>query len=468
MGRLSRLPVTDNNISVFRGIFMKVIIIGAGTAGLAAAYILKKKGIGMLCLEEKPFAGGRTFSHNKDGYILDTGAQFLFRYYHTYFMLSRELGLAGDLVQMPFRAGIPPAAGRKPSPVLASIRPLDIIKNLPELLRFRGVPAKAIFELVKVTPDIISRIGKLGFTDFEASLDLDTISLADYTLKKAGSSLLEHVFQPVASCLTLGEPEDVAASYGLALLLYCINGLWTFRKGIGSLSARLYEDCITSVNLNTKVKKVVLEEGKVKGVETDVGFIECSHVICTTTATTLAKMIPGLPGSIRKPLETVRYSQSCHVIFGLEKRLLPESWYAVALPRKFGSAMAGYTESSIKSPFYTPEGAGLINCFTYGRHAADLNKMKDEDIRKYLIKDIQRFTPDMPDFPRFTEIYRFKEAVCTSPPGMLTAISRMKRETPNDVKGLYLAGEYMYMPSVEGAAKSGLDAAEAVVRSMGA
>ena len=447
---------------------MKVIIIGAGTAGLAASYILNKKGIDLLCIEEKPFVGGRTVSQNKDGYILDTGAQFLFRYYHTYFRLSRELGLAGELVQMPFRAGIPPAVGRKPSPVLASIRPLDIIKNLPELLRFRGVPLRAILELMNIAPDIISRIGKLGFTDYEASLDLDTISLSDYTLKKAGSSLLEHVFQPVASCMTLGEPEDVAANYGLALLLYCINGMWTFKKGIGTLSKTLYEECSGSVKLNTKVKRIVIEGKLVRGVETDEGFIECSHVICTATATTAMKMIPDLPDTIRKPLETVRYSQSCHVIFGLEKRLLPEGWYAVALPRKFGSAMAGYTESSTKSPFYAPQGAGLINCFTYGSHAAELIQMKDEDIKRFLIKDIQRFTPDMPDIPKFTEIYRFREAVCTSPPGMLTAINRMKKENLNDVKGLFLAGEYMYMPSVEGATKSGIDAADAVIRSMGA
>ncbi len=447
---------------------MKVVIIGAGTAGLAASYTLKKSGIGSLCLEEKNFAGGRIASRNRDGYIIDTGAQFLFRYYHTYFRLSRELGLDAELVQVPFRAGIPPAAGRKPSPVLASIRPLDLIKNLPELLRFRGVPMKAIFELLKIAPDIIKRIGKLDFIDYEASLDLDTVSLADFMLKKAGNSLLEHVFQPVASCMTLGEPEDVAANYGLALLLYCINGLFTFRRGIGSLSERLYDECKDSVKLNTKVKRIVIEGRSVKGVETDEGFIECEHVICTATATSVMKMIPDLPDTIRKPLETVRYSQSCHVIFGLHKRLLPQGWYAVALPRKFGSAMAGYTESSTKSAFYAPHGAGLVNCFTYGRHAAALNQMNDEGITRFIIEDIKRFTPDMPDIPEFTEILRFDEAVCTSPPGMLTAISRMKREGSGDVKGLLLAGEYMYMPSVEGATKSGIDAADAIIRSMGA
>ena len=49
---------------------MKVIIIGAGTAGLAAAYFLKKKGIDILCLEEKPFAGGRTASLKEDRQII--------------------------------------------------------------------------------------------------------------------------------------------------------------------------------------------------------------------------------------------------------------------------------------------------------------------------------------------------------------------------------------------------------------
>jgi len=47
---------------------------------------------------------------------------------------------------------------------------------------------------------------------------------------------------------------------------------------------------------------------------------------------------------------------------------------------------------------------------------------------------------------------------------MLTAIARMKRESYNDVKGLYLAGEYLNMPSVESAAHSGVFAARAALR----
>ena len=106
----------------------------------------------------------------------------------------------------------------------------------------------------------------------------------------------------------------------------------------------------------------------------------------------------------------------------------------------------------------------MVSCFTFGRHAFELNAKGDEEVKKILIKDLQHWVPSMPDEPYFTEICRFDEAVCTAGPGLLKAMLNMKRNHYQDVKGLYLAGEYMYMPSVEGATKSGLDAAETAMR----
>ncbi|MCY3875788.1 MAG: hypothetical protein OXF88_16060 [Rhodobacteraceae bacterium] len=42
---------------------------------------------------------------------------------------------------------------------------------------------------------------------------------------------------------------------------------------------------------------------------------------------------------------------------------------------------------------------------------------------------------------------------------MLTAIHEMRRNILPDVKGLYLAGDYMSLPSTNGAMRSGVDAA---------
>ncbi len=443
---------------------MKVIVVGGGTAGLAAVHTLRKQGADVTCLEAASSAGGRIFSRHKNGYIFDCGAQFFFKYYHTYFQLCAELGLIDDLVSVPFKAAIPNLKDHRLTVAHASINPKDLWNGRSDLLKFRGVPFKAMAQLIPLLPIMALRYKDFDFTDFERMLDLDDESLADFTVRHCGRDVLEHVLQPVASCMTLGEPEEIGAGYGLALLWYSVNGLWTLRHGIGSVSAKLSEKYADCIKLNTAVKRIVIENGKVKGVETKDGFMEADRVICATTATTALKLMPGLPDTIRKPLGLVRYSACCHAMFALRNRLLPEGWYALALPRKFGSTMAGFTDSYIKSPYYTPTGGGLVNCFTFSRHAFELNAKKDADVIKILIKDLQRWVPTMPDEPYFTEICRFDEAVCTSGPGMLKAVLNMKRNHYQDIKGLYLAGEYLYMPSVEGATLSGMDAARAALR----
>ena len=90
--------------------------------------------------------------------------------------------------------------------------------------------------------------------------------------------------------------------------------------------------------------------------------------------------------------------------------------------------------------------------------------MSDEEIKRALIKEVKRFLPAMPDEPLFTNIYRWREAVCIGQPGMLTAFTEIKQGHYRDVGGLYLAGEYLNMPSVESAAYSGVFAAQAALR----
>ncbi len=444
---------------------MKIVIIGAGVSGLAALHTLRKAGVDAICLEATNKAGGRVATVRRDGFIMDAGAQFFFRYYDTCFGLCRELGLGDDIVRFPFRAALPDMAhGNRLTPILASIRPTDIPRVLCDLLRFRGVSLRSIWELLPLVPTLAARNRSFRFIRPEETLDLDNESLAEYTIRKGGVEALERILQPVASCMTLGEPEELGAGYGLGLFWYMINGLWTLRNGIGSLSERLHEKYRDHIRCSTAVSGVVIEKGKVKGVETAAGFMDADAVICATTATKALEIIPGLPPAMAGPLRTATYSKCCHVMFALEKRLLPEGWYAVALPRRTGSPMAGFADSSIKSPRYAPEWGGMVNCFTYGSHAAEMNRMPDEKVIRLISDDIKRFVPSMPAKPLFTKIYRYDEAVCTAGAGMVTAMHHMKARHYRDVAGLALAGEYLYMPSVDGAIRSGIDAAESLLK----
>ena len=442
---------------------MKVIVVGAGTSGLAAAHTLRKRGAEVVVLEAKDMAGGRIIGARRDGYTMDLGAQFLFKFYDTTFGLCRELGLGDDIVSFPFKVAL--TRKGKLYPVVAGLNPKVLWRNRHDLLRFRGLSAKAILQFLRISPLLLKRRRDLHFIDYANMLDLDDESFADLALRRGGEDILEYLFQPVASCLTLGEPEDVGAGYGLTLMWYALNGLFTLKRGIGTLAERLYEECAQDIRLSTPVRRIVIEGGAVKGVEVADGLMQADAVLCTTTATRALELMPDLPEGLRAPMSKVTYSACCHTMFGLEKRLLPEGWYAVGLTRRAGTSMAGFTDNSIKSPYYVPPGGGMVHCFTFGRHAFELNAMGDAEVFSRLKGEIKRFVPSMPDEPLFSEIYRWDEAVCLSPPGMLREIYNMRREHYRDVRGLFLAGEYMNMPSVDGSLRSGIDAAEAALRS---
>src|SRR5258706_784449 len=75
-----------------------VAIVGAGIAGLAAAYELSRRGLSFVVLERAPRAGGVIFSEEIDGFTIDGGPDALLIQKPAGIALCEELGLGGRLV----------------------------------------------------------------------------------------------------------------------------------------------------------------------------------------------------------------------------------------------------------------------------------------------------------------------------------------------------------------------------------
>jgi protoporphyrinogen/coproporphyrinogen III oxidase len=439
---------------------MKIIVIGAGISGLAAAYTLQKNNMDVLVLEEQSMPGGRTRGVKKDGFVLDHGAQFFMKCYDATLSLIRELDLEKDIVIQKHKAALWNNGEMAPrSPFFDFPRLLKGCKSAGDA---QGFGLKGSLQTVRILLKILKRRNDLDFVAYDRALDLDREYFSEFVLKYAGKEALEFIFQPMIAGITLGNAEEIGALYGAALFWNLMRGNWVLKNGIQSLPQRLYEKIKSSVRLSCPIERVVLENNSVKGVVTPDGFMDADAVICATTASVAHKLIPDIPKTVGFILDKVQYRPCCHVAFAYDRPFIPGGFNVVSFPRNARSTMAAIADSALTADGYAPRGASLIHCYTHDRHADAFNRMADEQIVSHLTSELKMYIPSLPGKPLFSEIYRWKEAMCFASPGMFEAVSKLKKENGRLVNGLYFAGDYLNLASVEGSVSSGIEAANSI------
>lgn len=445
---------------------MRAIVVGAGVAGLAALHELSGRGIEAVAFEEREQAGGRTTSFEKDGYLIDLGAQFMSKEYRETFGFLNAIGLGGDLFNAPVRIRLWNNGSLYPMGM--SPDPRVIYGNLKYFLK--GYSPKGWLNLARMMAYIARRWREFADSG-NIALDLDGASFAELSLNKSNREVLESFLQPVITGLILEEPEVIGATLGIVCMRMTIigflSGLLTPRRGFGSIAESMQKKYGDDIRVSSPVERIVIEGGSVKGVEADGSFMDADAVICATTATVALRLLPGLPPPLAGPLAEAKYSACCHVIFAVDNHPFNEGEFARYLPRSSGSPIAFIGSGRAKSPEMAPEGGDLVHCFVYGKHAVELNRMSDEEVTGIIREEAAKYLPSLPEEPVFSKACRFDEAVFLSPPGSLAQLIDAAEECPRQVKGLYLAGEYTNVGGVETAVISGLKAARKVFQDFG-
>ncbi len=441
-------------------IMPETVIIGGGTSGLAAAYTLQDSGVDCLVLEKREEPGGRISGKKRDGFIIDAGAQFFFTRYAITFKLMESLGIKDRLVKF-----IKPIGILKKGKVHLFNPDIKKMLKSPSALRdARFLSIRGTLKAAKLGADLAWHAKDLHFVDAEKALALDPWSAADYARKNYGEEILEYAIQPVISALTLGEPEEISAAYALALISWGVPGLLTTTDGVGLLAESLSAK-VKNIVTGVEVERVVVEKNRVKGVvvrkKRKKEKIEAKRVICCVTASHAARILAGVDSFITENLSRITYSSCVHVIFALPQKIMGNT-YAIAIPRKERLLFCGLTDNSNKLDTYAPQECSLLHVYTFGKHAKQLIGESDKVIKRRVSEDIKSVLPSFSDDQIFCDIVKWEEAVCLSPPGKIAAVARLIKEIEK-YRGLYIAGEFMGMPSVEAALASGIKAAESIL-----
>lgn len=444
----------------------KVVIIGAGCAGLSAAYNLKKQGVDFVLFEASPYVGGRCRTEYEDGYEFFAGAGSTEPQWETTFEYLKEFGLEDRIYSLGgMRFGF--VRNGKIRTVFLGSNPKDSIKALPENISFlfTGIPFKAYLQLLKVLSPISKYLKRIDpkTHNYEALSEISDMSTEEFFLKHGAPDASKWFAHTLLAMMVLARPKDISIAHPLTLFSL-MTGMCSMHGGLGLINERLYEKVKDHVRLNTPVKKVVLKDGKVAGVEINDGFIEADQVICGLDAFDVRKLIPDLPDSMRKPLETCQYSSTYYYQFGLDKPIIHRKdtpMFLVMIPPDESSFM------SYMSLGYPSDDKPVCVTPTRGWEDAQLAGLTTEQRRRKVIDEIRRFVPFFPEEPKVTKVYRWDRAVNIEAPGQHNAIRDMIDNHMQDVSGLYLAGEYLFLLAcTEGAFATGKSAAEKAVEDL--
>ena len=447
----------------------RVIVIGAGAAGLSAMYELKKRGVSALLLEASNRAGGRMAGEMIGDFWVETGAQFFSTTQTVAVGLAEELNVRFAHSSVPTTSTIYNSRNQKKG----TINPSRVFNfdNIRTFLSLGVFSARAVAQFLKFVGFIRKRKKDLRSESFHRLRDLDVEeSFADWCRKNIGDEFLEEFCRFAIASITLSTPEHISALNGILMLWVAFldskNRLQTPDRGMGYFSKRLEEACADETRVATPVERVVIEDGVVKGVMTRQSeLLEADAVICATPAPKAALIIPQLPVKNQEFLKSVRYNKCCHVVFGVDRHPLPQDHYFFMLQRKGESILDCFFDSAIGSPLQAPEGSGLIHAYPSEEACPELLKHNDDEIKDRVIDEIRKFSPTMPKDPLFARVYRWEDAVVLPYGGMMRRLESLRTQGFPNVRGLFLAGDYLeLLANVNSALKTGIHASDEVIR----
>ena len=438
----------------------KVIVIGGGAAGLGAAWTLKQRGVDVVLLEADARAGGRLGGDRVDGFSLDQGADFFCSSYDVALRMCKEL-------QIPLLHSDMNLGWYRNGRWVRSSPPLHAISNLPKLWRL-GLLSPGFIRLVR---DVKAQSEHLNFASDNRIVELeDEENFGDF-LQNAGVSEALRITLRGFLEMTMGHIETSSAAYMkvyLAEMLLKADQIQVPEKGLGALMHALVDACGDVVRLSTPVRKVVIRDGRATGVLTDEGHLDADAVICAIPATKVAGVVPDLPLWGRQALDKVTYSCGVRLVIGLDHPPLPAGWHGALYPEDDTPLLL---DRSINLPACVPPGKSTLDLLVGRDRARALLPMDDAEIKRQLLRDARRNPPPGARLPGdneglFSRVYRWEEAVCMAQPGMFRAMAALRGRLKQDLKNLFLAGDYMCVPSVNGALASGVDAATACEESL--
>lgn len=423
----------------------QVVVLGAGIAGLAAAWELQQRRVPFVIVERSGRAGGVIRTERVDGYIIDAGPDALLAQKPAGVDLCRELGIADRLIPT-----LPPRT--------AFIKRRARLVAIPDA-SFLGLPTR-------VAPFLASRLFSLrGKARMAAELLIpralsDDESIGDFVRRRFGAEAREVLAEPLLAGIHAGDvdrlsvhalfPRLVEAERDHGSVLRAL--LFTRRRAaagsafvsfpaglaelVDALLARLAEHSIRYDSACVRITgsgpfAVQLQSGQV---------LETRAVVIATPPLAAATALQPLDANLASLCAAIPYVSSATVAFGLRRGQVshPLAGSGFVVTSRDRRAVMAVTWVSSKWPDRAPEGRVLLRAFLGGTGDPAILGQGDAEIAHAAFADLAD-TLGIAGEPELTRVYRWPHATPQYHVGHLARV-RAIDERLAALPGIYLTG----------------------------
>ena len=406
----------------------RVVIVGAGLAGLACAIRLNGQGQQVLLLESSDRVGGRLRTEKVQGFLLDRGFQVFLNAYPE----ARKLLDIESLDLRAFRPGALVFKGGK-------------LHRLMDVFRCPGHALSTAFQPIGTLKDKLL-VGKMRLQSLwprSSPQTEDGLTTEEY-LRNYGFSpgMIDEFFRAFYGGIFLErELRTSSQMFRFTFRMFSLGKATLPARGMEAiprqLANRLPQDAIRLNCPVTAVKpgKVTLASGE---------DLRAKHVVIATDAEITSRLAPS-PGERPKKWRSV-----VGLYFSAPRSPLGEP--IIALNGEGTGLVNNVCAVSDVAPGYAPRGRALISVSVLG--LPDHEKLEEEvrnELRNWFGSQVDRWEHIRSD--------RIQRALPEQPPGRGPCNSPGYRERG----GIIVCGDHCTSASIEGALISGLRAADSLV-----
>jgi protoporphyrinogen/coproporphyrinogen III oxidase len=433
-----------------------IAVVGSGPAGLAAAWRLAGSGQKVTIFEGRE-VGGRLRTEQLAGRGADAAVQLLSDGFTRVVDLAQAVGAGHLLVRVPGRDAF--WRGGRPHPLRYG--------SVTSMASSGAIPAGLKVRLgLKYVPFLERHAGVLDVNDpaLAARAGLDEESIAEWGRREMGEDFVELMVYPLLASYYGVTPEETGAGVFHALARAGLRvRLLGVRGGAGALAAAVAEWLGEHGVRIREGEKVTALEAVAGGVRVRSGGEEAEYdgVVVAVPAPEAARLVGGADW-----LTSVRYRSTATLLLSLD-RPVGSGWFGLSIPRtEFPDAEVGAicVQEEKHTGVVGRDGGALVVVPTPA--AGDRwSSAEPGHVLDAALPVVEQVFPGVR--PRIAEarLVRFPDVTFVPTPGHFARVDAL--EPGGHSPRLALAGDYLVAPTVEGAVRSGLQAADRLMAAAG-